>query len=694
MIFGSEKTSKMISVFQNPVFLFGLIFKVILIIFIAPAPVVNWYLPFLESSISQFHIDPWGSWGGKGENLEAFPYGYVMWALFVPLIYFSKLLGLNLLLGYSITLLVFDLIALILLIKLIDKNNKTVITFYWLSPIVLFGTYILGYNDLIPITLIIGSLYLTKETKLFWAAVLLIAAISAKLSMIIALPFFCIYLINKKSFRQLIPEFTAGILMSTIIFLLPFAFSVTGIEMLFNNPEMGKVLKLSLDYGTNELIYLIPLAYLMIVYSTWRLKRLNFELFFSLLGLSFLLVVILTAASPGWYIWVIPLIIYYQINGDISSRVIVLLFSSLYILNNIPESLSETHVVLLQSFSKLQFSNIVMFGFVNSMVGTAITGCAIILASSILRQTINRNDFFRLTRKPLVIGIAGDSGSGKDTFSDALTGLFGDHSVTAISGDGYHRWDRQKSIWNVLTHLNPMANNLDLLAKDVFALADGKNVITTEYDHQKGKISRLKKIKSKDFIIVSGLHALYHPMLTEKYNLSVYLDMDEELRRYFKMKRDVNIRGHSKDDVIESIEKRLSDTRKFIHPQKKKADLVFAIKPTRQDYLKNLSDNQEPNLCLSVHLNEGSIDLSLKKVLTGIFGLTVEITQTEDLSELSIDIDGEITRGDIASAAEIICPNINDFLDIQPKWEENVLGLMQLISLSHIYTSFTTRLTQ
>ena len=74
------------------------------------------------------------------------------------------------------------------------------------------------------------------------------------------------------------------------------------------------------------------------------------------------------------------------------------------------------------------------------------TAVGIILAVRIWREMVSRNDYFRLSRKPLVIGIAGDSGAGKKTLSNALVGLFGNHSVTMLNGDNYHRWDREKPI--------------------------------------------------------------------------------------------------------------------------------------------------------------------------------------------------------------------------------------------------------
>jgi len=100
-----------------------------------------------------------------------------------------------------------------------------------------------------------------------------------------------------------------------------------------------------------------------------------------------------------------------------------------------------------------------------SLTHTALVATGIVLAVRIWRETVIRNDFFRLSRKPFVIGVAGDSGAGKDTFANAISGLFGSHSVASISGDDYHLWDRHQPMWQVMTHINPAANDLESFAK-------------------------------------------------------------------------------------------------------------------------------------------------------------------------------------------------------------------------------------
>ena len=66
--------------------------------------------------------------------------------------------------------------------------------FLWASPVVILATYLLGYNDIIPVTFIVVSLYLLKKNRYFFSGVFIALSVSAKLSMLISIPFFDIFL--------------------------------------------------------------------------------------------------------------------------------------------------------------------------------------------------------------------------------------------------------------------------------------------------------------------------------------------------------------------------------------------------------------------------------------------------------------------------------------------------------------------
>jgi len=677
--------------FLRPLFIAGLLVRLALIIAMAPHAVTTWFAPFLDVSTATLTLDPWSAWIASGGAPAAFPYGYAMWLVFLPMTLAAKVVGLPLLYAYHLTLLAADFCLLLTLRRLLPDRPNLLLAAYWLSPIVILATYGLGLNDLIPALLLVLAIVCMRRVELAWAGALLAAAISAKLSMVVALPFFAIYLINNRALRQRLAGFSAGFALSALVLGVPFALSGAGVQMLAGNPEVGKIYQLAIGLTGNVSVYIVPLVYLVMLYFAWRVRRLNFDLFQATTGMAFLLIVLMTPASPGWFVWCLPFLALYQ---AMSGRIAMLLVGALsggYVL-------STLLVTPLQFVNGLEFSLATTLhtpGAVEShaasLLHTAMVAIGLVLAIRIWREAISRNDFFRLSRKPFVLGIAGDSGAGKDTFADAISGLFGSHSVVKLSGDDYHLWDRQKPMWQVMTHLNPMANDLEGYCNDLVALTDGKSVLSRHYDHATGKMSKPFRIDSNDFIIASGLHALYLPVLRDCYNLKIYLDIDEGLRRHFKLKRDVQQRGHTIERVLDSFDKREPDSERFIRPQSAHADLTLSLQPIHSRMLEGLDDKHPLRLKLVVSTRNGFNELSIHRVLVGVCGLHVDMVVGDDGAHVQLTIEGEVSAADIAMAAELLCPRVIEFLDIPPTWQDGMLGLMQLITLSHISQALTKR---
>jgi len=690
-MFGIKWSVQMNKLCLNPLFLIGLVLRLVLIVNMAPDAVTVWYVPFLEASTDKLTFDPWSTWLAGGGVIDAFPYGYAMWMFLLPMTLITKLSGLPLSYGYELTLLLADFGLLYTLDKLLPKRQRLLLLAYWLSPIIIFSCYLLGYNDIIPALLLTISIFFIRRTKLKLAGFFCAAAISAKLSMIIALPFFAIYLFNNKPLRQRLSRFVLGFCIGSLALGVPFLFSESGLQMLFGNPEMDKIYNLSVNMGGQFTVYIVPMIYLVTLYLVWRIKRLNFDLFQATIGIVFLLIVLMVPSSPGWFVWCIPFLAFYQAMSGRAAILLVGLFSIFYVLSTLLMTpLQFINGSIFDSGQLLNYFSLLGLQTA-SILQTTMVAIGLVLGMRIWHEAISRNDFFRLSRKPLLIGVAGDSGSGKDTFCNAIAGLFGSHSVVMHNGDDYHLWDRQKPMWQIMTPLNPMANDLEGYSLDLISLADGKHIQTRHYDHQKGKKGQLHRIKSNDFIIANSLHALYLPILRDCYNLKIYLDIDEGLRRHFKLNRDVEYRGHSVKKVLNDFINRESDSIRFIHPQEAYADLVLSLHPIHPRLLKDIDYKQIPPLKLVVKTRHGLNEITLNRVLVGVCGLHVDIVITDDNDEVKITIEGETTAADIAIAAKILCPNLLEFLDLTPKWQDGVLGLMQLITLSHISQLLTKR---
>jgi uridine kinase len=325
-----------------------------------------------------------------------------------------------------------------------------------------------------------------------------------------------------------------------------------------------------------------------------------------------------------------------------------------------------------------------------SLWQTLLLATGLILVARMLREGIHANEYFRLSRKPFVLGIGGDSGVGKSTLANAITGLFGKHSVVQVSGDDYYLWDRHKPMWQVMTHLNPRANDLARFNHDVQALANGQTVLSRHYDHASGKMGKPQLLKSNDFIVVSGLHVFSLPLLRALCDLRVYLNMDEALRVHLKLHRDSGQRGHEREHVLATIARCEPDAIRYIRPQAAQADLVLSLQPIHPNTLDKA--DAPLRLKLGVMARHGMYYDDLVRVLIGVCGLHVDITQESGDGSVELILDGDADSDDIALAARELLPQLSELLDIAPDWQGGMTGLMQLIVLSHVTQALRARL--
>ena len=144
--------------------------------------------------------------------------------------------------------------------------------------------------------------------------------------------------------------------------------------------------------------------------------------------------------------------------------------------------------------------------------------------------------------------------------------------------------------------------------------------------------------------------------------------------------------------MLSSFAKRESDSVKFIRPQADNADLVLSLSPIHPRLLEEATGDSPMRFKLMVRCRSGMNELSLTRVLVGVCGLHVDMTVSSNASEVELTIEGESTAEDVALAAQILCPRAMEFLDINPKWMNGILGLMQLITLSHINQALTKRI--
>ena len=155
-----------------------------------------------------------------------------------------------------------------------------------------------------------------------------------------------------------------------------------------------------------------------------------------------------------------------------------------------------------------------------------------------------------------IIGVAGDSGSGKTTFTRAIREIFGKDLVSTITTDDYHRYDRQERKKLGITPLVPEANRFDLLEEHLEDLKAGKPIKKPVYNHNNGKFDPPVLFKPTKILIVEGLHPFFTEKLRNLIDFKLYVDPDPGVKRAWKIKRDVEQRGYSPDAVIAEMEER------------------------------------------------------------------------------------------------------------------------------------------
>lgn len=199
-------------------------------------------------------------------------------------------------------------------------------------------------------------------------------------------------------------------------------------------------------------------------------------------------------------------------------------------------------------------------------------------------------------RQPMIIGVCGDSGSGKTTYSNGIRELIGGDIVSTIEMDGYHKENREQRKISGRFPLDPDANHLDLLEQHLRELKQGKPVEIPIYNHATGDFDPPRPLSPTPIIIIEGLHTLY-PQFLPLLDFSIYVDPDHEVKWQWKYERDVKKRGHSAEALLEEMLKREAASKRWIDFQKTAANVVIKIFPSslkefsRQQFTGQLPSN-------------------------------------------------------------------------------------------------------
>lgn len=263
-----------------------------------------------------------------------------------------------------------------------------------------------------------------------------------------------------------------------------------------------------------------------------------------------------------------------------------------------------------------------------------------------------------------LIGIAGDSGSGKTTFAEGIRRIFHGR-VATLSMDDYHTLSRKERLERGITPLNPEMTDLDLFKTHLMMLKEGRTIEKPVYDHTSGEIRCCETFKPCEIVIAEGLHTLYEE-LNGLYDYRIFVDPVREIKRKWKLKRDVEERGYRREDVVREIIQREPDYKRFVDFQKIYADTVVKIYPSmlksseRIAYLSGGEEMYRVRLVftnLSVNLQHVGLNIDLSRMIKAVerdFAISFFSDYYHGKKASFIDVDGFLSVEIFESLLEIL----------------------------------------
>ena len=179
--------------------------------------------------------------------------------------------------------------------------------------------------------------------------------------------------------------------------------------------------------------------------------------------------------------------------------------------------------------------------------------------------------------RPVILGVVGDSASGKTTVTRGLVRVLGEDNVAHICTDDYHRYDRQHRTELGISPLNPDCNYIDIVAQHLRHLRNGDAILKPVYRHSDGTFGPPAYVRPGRFTVVEGLLGYHLEETRAFYDVRVFLNPPEELRRRWKVARDCSRRGYTTDQVLAELDRREPDSEAFIRPQRHFADMLVSF---------------------------------------------------------------------------------------------------------------------
>ncbi|WP_077621414.1 uridine kinase [Sediminibacillus massiliensis] len=184
-----------------------------------------------------------------------------------------------------------------------------------------------------------------------------------------------------------------------------------------------------------------------------------------------------------------------------------------------------------------------------------------------------------MPNKPVVIGVAGGSGSGKTSVTRSISQRFTDKTILVIEQDYYYKDQSHLPIEERLNtnYDHPLAFDNELLVEHVKKLIDLEPIDKPVYDYTvHTRSEEVVRVEPKEVIILEGILILEDPRLLDLMDIKVFVDTDADVRIIRRLLRDIKERGRTIDSVIDQYINVVRPMHlQFVEPTKRYADIII-----------------------------------------------------------------------------------------------------------------------
>ena len=180
--------------------------------------------------------------------------------------------------------------------------------------------------------------------------------------------------------------------------------------------------------------------------------------------------------------------------------------------------------------------------------------------------------------QPIVIGVAGGSGSGKTTVVRQIVDSLGPEQVIVLEHDRYYRPrdDLRLEERAALNYDHPDSLDTDLLVRHLHELRAGRGVDLPVYDFARyARLSVPEHVEPRRAIIVEGILVFTDAELRRLMDVKVFVDTDADIRFIRRLQRDISDRGRTVQSVIDQYLGTVKPMHlDFVEPSKRYADII------------------------------------------------------------------------------------------------------------------------